>query len=62
VLADGARETNDWRSGEQVVDRHGLELGSASRPPLTLLIGLYGPDGRLRAESGQDAVAVEVMP
>jgi mannosyltransferase len=61
--ADGARETNSWRAGERIVDRHGLELGPTAQPPITLAIGLYGPDGqRLRAESGDDAVRVVVKP
>jgi hypothetical protein len=60
---DGGRETNSWRPGERVIDRHGLELGRAVRPPLALLIGLYGPDGRrLRVEGGEDAVRVALKP
>ena len=59
VPANGARPTDGWKPGEEIVDRHGLFLPTQSAPQkLHLRVGLYDPNTgeRLRLPDGSDEV------
>lgn len=56
--ADGARPTDQWRSGELIADRHGLEVPTAAAGPFAVLVGLYDSAGRLKLVGGGDAIRI----
>ena len=56
--ADGARPTDQWRAGELIADRHGLEVPADASGPFSVLIGLYDAGGRLPLVGGGDSIRI----